>query len=164
MARRKDGNALTNNLIDSAGSHVTKRLPGLSCVAAFATVPPGPPPFSSMNSMPATSNTVRIFALAPFHLTGRRYSPGRRSHGSARAQLLAKRASHVPQAARSCLTLMSDSARMPSPSCSRQIILSVSERFRVRCPWLLPSYTLCVDPIVLPVRADKPDIRPDRDN
>ena len=38
----------------------------------------------------------------------------------------------LPQAARSCLTLMSDSAGMPSPLCSRQIILSVSERLRLR--------------------------------
>ena len=38
----------------------------------------------------------------------------------------------VPQAARSCLILMSDSAGIPSPLCSRQIILSVSERRRLR--------------------------------
>ncbi len=36
-----------------------------------------------------------------------------------------------PQAARCCLTLMSDSAGMPSPVCSRQIILRVSERLRL---------------------------------
>ena len=36
----------------------------------------------------------------------------------------------LPQAACSCPTLISDSAGMPSPSCSRQIILSVSERLR----------------------------------
>ena len=33
------------------------------------------------------------------------------------------------QAACSCRTLIKDSAGMPSPSCSRQIIFSVSERF-----------------------------------
>jgi len=91
MARRKNGNALTNNRIDSAGSHVTKRLRGLSSVAAFATVPPRLPPFSSMNSMPAAHNTVRIFELAPFHLTGRRYSLGRRSHGVVRVPIPANR-------------------------------------------------------------------------